>query len=188
MIRITLKDFLLYCKTCAASKDLYSVDRFVLCWKMRSAMDDLYSTESFGYDDLLSIGFLMSARCAYSKKYSTIFCTNLWTDFFLIWKYQEDIFLALLQKLIITRYFWSFWRKPFNNFLNKSSLLHFLTFPSFGKVKGKGNISPDQWMEKLKMRNLSWSINGLEVLNWLMSEYRKTIVAEFFFSKHIHQF
>ena len=55
-------------------------------------MDDLYNTESFGYDDLLSIGFLMSARCVYSKKYSTIFCTNLWTDFFLIWKFQEDIF------------------------------------------------------------------------------------------------
>ena len=72
--------------------------------------------------------------------------------------------------------------------------LYFLTWcnhatqvhPSFGKVKGKGKISPDQWMEKLKMRNLSWSMNGLEifkVLNWLMSQYRKTIVAEFFFYK-----
>ena len=145
MIRITLNDFLLYCKTCAASKDLYSVDRFVLCWNMRSAMDDLYSTESFGYDDLLSIGFLMSARCAYSKKYSTIFCTNLWTDFFLIWKYQEDIFLALLQKLIIKRYFWSFWRKPFNNFLNKSEAP--LSYFSFIRKSQR------------KRKHLSWSMN-----------------------------
>ena len=39
--------------------------------------------------------------------------------------------------------------------------------------------------------NLSWSMSGLEifkVLNWLMSQNRKKIVAEFFFSKHIHQF
>ena len=58
---------------------------------------------------------------------------------------------------------------------------------SLGKVKGKGPISPDQWMEKLRMRNLSWSMNRLEifkVLNWLMSQYRKTIVAEFFFKIH----
>ena len=32
-------------------------------------MDDLYNVESFGdYDELLSIGFLMSATCAYLKK------------------------------------------------------------------------------------------------------------------------
>ena len=44
---------------------------------------------------------------------------------------------------------------------------------------------------KAENENLSWSMNGLEifkVLNWLMSQYRKTIVLEFFFSKHIHQF
>ena len=34
------------------------------------------------------------------------------------------------------------------------------------------------------MRNFSWLMNGLEivkVLNWLMSQYRKTIVEELFF-------
>ena len=37
---------------------------------------------------------------------------------------------------------------------------------------------------KAENENLSWSMNGLEilkVLNWLMSQYRKTIMAEFFF-------
>ena len=33
-----------------------------------------------GCDEILSIGFLMSARCAYSKKYCKIFCTNLSVD------------------------------------------------------------------------------------------------------------
>ena len=58
-----------------------------------------------GHDELLSIGILMSVRCAYSKKYCKIFCTNLSVDFFLIWKYQEEIFSALSQKLVIKRCF-----------------------------------------------------------------------------------
>ena len=33
--------------TCTA-KELYSVERFVLRWMIRSAMDDLYNVESFG--------------------------------------------------------------------------------------------------------------------------------------------
>ena len=41
------------------------------------------------YNELLSIGFLMSAKCAYSRKCSKVFYTNLWVDFFLIQKYQE---------------------------------------------------------------------------------------------------
>ena len=77
----------------------------------------------------------------------------------------------------------------FPDIFNKSdALLSYMMYyaaqlhPSFRKVKGK--ISPDQWMEKLKMRNLSWPMNGPETfkaLNWLMSQYRKTVVAEFFF-------
>ena len=43
----------------------------------------------------------------------------------------------------------------------------------------KGKISPDQWMEKL----FPWT-EIFKVLNWLMSQYRKTIVAEFFFKAH----
>ena len=69
IICTTLNNFLLTCKIGANSKDLYSIDRFVLRWMIRSEMNDLYNVESFGgYDELLSIGFLMSARCAYLKK------------------------------------------------------------------------------------------------------------------------
>ena len=72
-------------------------------------MDDLYNVESFGYDELLSIGFLMSARCAYSRKYCKKFCTNLWVDFSLIWKYQEETYSALPQKYILHKpLFWYF--------------------------------------------------------------------------------
>ena len=60
----------------------------------------------------------------------------------------------------------------FNNFLNKSDApLSYMMYyaaqlhPSFRKVKGK--ISPDQWMEKLKMRNLSWPMNRPETFKAL---------------------
>ena len=53
------------------------------------------------------VSALTSARCAYSKKYCKIFCTNLWVDFFLVWKYQEEKCSALPQKLVIKRCFWS---------------------------------------------------------------------------------
>ena len=113
--------------------DLYYVEWFVQCWMIFyflsnfvrprmicTALTDLYYVEWFGvhgiicamltrlgYDELLSIGFLISARCAFSKKYCNIFCTNLWVDFFPIWKYQEEIFSALPEKLVIKRCFWS---------------------------------------------------------------------------------
>ena len=107
---------------CTALKDLYYVEWFGVRWMICTTLNHL------GYDELLSIGFLMSARCAYSKKYCKIFYTNLWVDFFLIWKYQEEIFSALPQKLVIKRCFWSLlWKlllmdfpDIFNNFLNKS--------------------------------------------------------------------
>ena len=86
---------------CTALKDLYYVEWFGVRWMICTTLNHL------GYDELLSIGFLMSARCAYSKKYCKIFYTNLWVDFFLIWKYQEEIFSALPQKLVIKRCFWS---------------------------------------------------------------------------------
>ena len=78
-----------------ALKDLYHVEWFGVRWMICTTLNHL------GCDELLSIGFLMSARCAYSKKYCKIFYTNLWVDFFLIWKYQEEIFSALPQKLVI---------------------------------------------------------------------------------------
>ena len=69
--------------------------------------------------------------------------------------------------------------------------LHFLTWcnyaaqlhPSLGKVKGKG-----KFLLNSKWKNYFHGLDIFKVLNWLMSQYRKTIVAEFFFSKHIHQF
>ena len=85
---------------CTALKDLYYVEWFGVRWMICTTLNHL------GYDELLSIGFLMSARCAYSKKYCKIFYTNLWVDFLLTWKYQE-IFLALPQELVIKRCFWS---------------------------------------------------------------------------------
>ena len=86
---------------CTALKDLYYVEWFGVRWMICTTLNHL------GYDELLSIGFLLSARCAYSKRYCKIFCTNLWVDFFLIWKYQEEIFSALPQKFVIKRCFWS---------------------------------------------------------------------------------
>ena len=82
-----------------ALKDLYHVEWFGVRWMICTTLNHL------GYDELLSIGFLMSARCAYSRKYCKIFYTNLWVDFFLIWKYQEEIYSALPQKLVIKRCF-----------------------------------------------------------------------------------
>ena len=82
MICTTLNDFLLRCKICATWNDLYIVERFIQRWMIRSAMNDLYNVESFG-----------------------LFCTNLFADFFLICKYQEEICSALPQKLVIKRCF-----------------------------------------------------------------------------------
>ena len=86
---------------CTTLNDLQSVERFALSWMIWSAMDDFYNAESLDYNELLSIGFLMSPRCAYLRKYDKIFYTNLWFDFFLSWKCQEEIYLVLPQKLVI---------------------------------------------------------------------------------------
>ena len=86
---------------CTALRNFYYVEWFGVRWMICTTLNHL------GNDELLSIGFLMSERCAYSKKYCKIFYINLWVDFFLIWKYQEEIFLALPQKFVIKRCFWS---------------------------------------------------------------------------------
>ena len=101
MIFYFLAKFVRPRKICTALTDLYYVEWFGVRWMICTTLNHL------GYDELLSIGFLMSARCAYSKKYCKIFYTNLWVDFFLIWKYQEEIYSALPQKLVIKRCFWS---------------------------------------------------------------------------------
>ena len=90
---------------CAALKGLYNAEWFVMRSMIRSAMDDLYNVELFGLSRLMSIPFLMSAECTYSRNYQKIFYTNLCVTFFLIWKYQEEIYSALRQKLVIKRYF-----------------------------------------------------------------------------------
>ena len=105
----TLNGFLLLCKICENQNDLYSVERFALRRMIRILMDDLYITPWYNVEsiwatfrhELLSIGFLMSLRCAYSTKYGKIFYTNLWAEFLLVWKYQEEVFSALSQKLVI---------------------------------------------------------------------------------------
>ena len=78
-----------------ALKDLYYFECFGVQWMICTTLNHL------DYDQLLSISFLMSARCAYSIKYCKIFCTDLWVYFSLIWKYQEEIYAAPQQKLVI---------------------------------------------------------------------------------------
>ena len=46
---------------------------------IRSPMDDLYNVESL--NELLNIGFLMSARCAYSRKKCWMFTLTANTNF-----------------------------------------------------------------------------------------------------------
>ena len=107
MIYTTLSNFLLSRKICATSNDLYSTERFVLRWMFGMRSIICTTLNHLGYDELLSIGFLINTRCTYSKKYCKIFYTNLWVDFFLIWKYQEEIFSAQPLKLVIKRC-WSY--------------------------------------------------------------------------------
>ena len=92
MISTMLNDFLLCCKICTTSIDLCSQGIIQMICTTLNHLD---------YWVLLSIGFLMSARSAYLRKYCKTFCTNLWVDFSLIWKYQEEIYSALPQKLVI---------------------------------------------------------------------------------------
>ena len=78
MIFYFLAKFVRSWMICTALKDLYYVEWFGVWWMICTTLNHL------GYNELLSIGSLMSARCAYSKKYCKIFCTNLWVDFLLI--------------------------------------------------------------------------------------------------------
>ena len=48
---------------------------------------------------------LLIGLMIFSRKYSQIFYTNLCVEFFLIWKYQEEIYSTLPQKLVIKRGF-----------------------------------------------------------------------------------
>ena len=98
---------------CTTLNDLHNIEWFLLRWKICTTLNNSESEwwcrtlNHLDYDELLSIGFLMSAGCAYLRKYCTIFYTNLWVYFFLICKYQEKIYSALPQKLVIKRCFWS---------------------------------------------------------------------------------
>ena len=90
---------------CTTLNDLQSVERFALRWMIWSAVDDFYNAESLDSNELLSIDFLMSSRCAYLRKHGKIFYTKLWFDFFLSWKCQEEIYSVLPQKLVIKSQF-----------------------------------------------------------------------------------
>ena len=106
--------------------NLYYIEWFEVRWMIFTTLKNLYDTEWFGvrwmicatlnhldYDEFLSIGFLMSVKCAYSRKYCKIIYTNLWVDFFLICIYQKNIYLALPQKLVIKRCFWSLYSRNY---------------------------------------------------------------------------
>ena len=93
MIYTTLSDFLLPRNICATSNDLYSVERFVLTWMVWSAKYDFYNVESFGLRWIVEYRLFNKCQMCLFEKYCKIFYTNLWVDFFLIWKYQEEIFI-----------------------------------------------------------------------------------------------
>ena len=76
-----------------ALKDLNRVEWFGVQWMICTTLSHLDCNQ------LLIIGFLMSTRWTYSRKYCKIFYTNLCFDFFRIWKYQE--YSALPHKLVI---------------------------------------------------------------------------------------
>ena len=90
---------------CTALKDLHYIEWFGVQWMICTTLNHL------GFDELLRIVFLMSFRCVYLKKCCKVLFANLWVDFFLIWKYQEEIIFALPQKFVIWRCFWSLWWK-----------------------------------------------------------------------------
>ena len=89
---------------CTTLNEFYYVEWFVQRWmifyfvakfvplQMTCTAKELYNVER------LVIGFLMSARCTSSRTSCKIFCTNLWIDFSLTWKYQE--YSALPLKLV----------------------------------------------------------------------------------------
>ena len=91
--------------------NLYDVEWFAKRWKICITLNDLECGGWFlqcwilDYNELLSIGFLMSSRCAYLRKHGKIFYTKLWFDFFLSWKCQEEIYSVLPQKLVIKSQF-----------------------------------------------------------------------------------
>ena len=138
MIYTTLNDlyyvkcFLLRWTFCTTLKDLYYVERFVQRWMICTALNDLYNVEWFVQRWMICTtlnDFYYIERFVQGWIICKIFYTNLWVDFLLIWKYQEEIYLPLSQKLVIKRCFWSLqWKlllslyfpDIFNNFLNKS--------------------------------------------------------------------
>ena len=105
MISTMLNDFLIRCKICTTSNDLYSqgiIQRWKICTTLNDSECDGWFVQRWIIWTTINcwlLVFLMSVRCAYSRKYCKIFCTNLWFDFFLIWKYQE--YSALPHKLVI---------------------------------------------------------------------------------------
>ena len=125
-----------------------------------------------------------------------IFYTNLWVDFFPIWKYQEEIFdpapeighkemfsITLVETNWQLIEIWGATLSHDVTILHNYTLSYTLVAYTFANhlVINQRKNSPDTWMEKL----FPWTEN-FKVLNWLMSQCTKTIVAKFF-SKHIHQ-
>ena len=106
MICTTLNDFLLPCKICATSKDLYSVDRFALRWMIRSAMDDLYNVESLGLRWTTEYRLFKECQVCLLEKCCKTFFTNLWVDFSWFGNIKKKYFRLCPHKLVIKRCFW----------------------------------------------------------------------------------
>ena len=101
-------------------KDLYNVEWFVQRWKICTtlddwycvewfctAMDDFFNIESSGLQWIIEYSLFNECRVRLFGKILYNIYTNFWVDFLLIWKYQEEIYSTLAQKLVIKRCFWS---------------------------------------------------------------------------------
>ena len=129
---------------CTALKDLYYVEWFGIQSMICTTLNQL------GYEELLSIAFLISARCAYSKKSCKIFYANLWVVLFLIWKYQKKIFSAHSKNLVIymTFHFLTWCTMPHNcAFHFQNSRENKKSFLIKDWKSWKWEIPPHQWMD-----------------------------------------
>ena len=86
---------------CTVLKDLYCAEWFGVRWMICTTLNHL------GYDELLSIGLLMRARCTYSKKYCKIFYANLWVEIFTDLRISRRNIFGSAPELVIKTCFWS---------------------------------------------------------------------------------
>ena len=108
---------------------------------------------------------LLIGLMIFSRKYSQIFYTNLCVEFFLIWKYQEEIYSTLPQKLIIKRGFsslqWKLLTVYFPDTLTCFCLSHdIITLHNCALLYKFVAYAFVNHQVINQSKNLSWPING----------------------------